>query len=387
MRWLQHLTGGALGAIAAAGAAFTAAVAPHPAVVAATLVSCGAAGYVLVAAVYRPRPIRPSPIRPAALLPVAAVPALAACAAAQALGADLWPWVIPPALVTAAALTGTGWPRPPVAALGAGLTGIVTAAATGNWWTGATAAVAATVSVAGVLAQVWVWEVADAADRARRADAAAAVAAERDRFAAELHDIQGHSLQVIAFKSELAARLAATEPARAAAEMREVETLARSALADTRDLVHGYRPVALESEIANAVRVLASAGVPCRTSLAPVPPHAERLFALVVREATTNVLRHSAATGADLAVQAGPAGLRLTVRNDAPLPPPGPAGGGLAGLERRFAAVGGTVTWSLADGCFQVTADLPAEPTAASSATSSAASSAAAPAPSWVERA
>jgi two-component system sensor histidine kinase DesK len=228
------------------------------------------------------------------------------------------------------------------------------------WPDAVVAAVATAAGTAAVLAQVWI---GDAAARERDREAAAAVVRERLRFAAELHDIQGHSLQVIVLKSELAARLADRDVARAAAEMREVETLARDALRDTRDVVHGYRAVSLTTEVGNAVRVLAAAGIDCRTTLAAgddVPAFAGRLLALVVREATTNILRYGTGGPADISLTAGPAGLRLTVGNSTdPVTAPGPAGG-LADLAARFEAAHGTLRYALTGSRFEVVADLPA---------------------------
>ncbi|WP_306210139.1 sensor histidine kinase [Actinoplanes sp. RD1] len=249
---------------------------------------------------------------PGVLTFAAAAAALTACVAGQAGGGQLWPWVTPSALVAAAALAHAPDRKAPVSLLVAGVTGAATAAATGDWWTGVTGAVAYLLCLAALLAQLWVQQVAERADQARRG----AVTAERDRFAAELHDIQGHTLQVIVLKSELAARLAGADPGRAAAEMRQVETLAREALRDTREVVHGYRPVSLTDEIANAARILAAAGVQCHTpSSIHVSPEHERLLALLVREATTNMLRHSTATRAGIIHTAG----SLTIVNDAPL--------------------------------------------------------------------
>ncbi|WP_305788224.1 sensor histidine kinase [Symbioplanes lichenis] len=287
---------------------------------------------------------------PGVLAAAGAGAALTASAAGQAGGGQLWPWVTPLALIAAADLAVTRGRKVPVALLGACTAGAVTAVATENWWTGLTAAVVFVLCLAAMLAQLWVQEVAEHSDRARRG----AVSAERDRFAAELHDIQGHTLQVIVLKSELAARLAAADPARAAAEMRQVETLAREALRDTREVVQGYRPVSLTAEIANAVRILAAAGVQCPTpDPVRVRPDHERLLALLVREATTNVLRHSAATRAEIVLT----GAGLTIVNDAPLAG-SDSGGGLAALAGRFAAAGGELTWRRGDDDFTVSATL-----------------------------
>ena len=117
-------------------------------------------------------------------------------------------------------------------------------------------------AVAGGLAAArWFWELVHRLEAARRLEGQLAVADERLRFAADLHDIQGHHLQVIALKSELATRLAEADPPAAAAQMAEVQEHARTALADTREVVQGYRQTPLTEELANATRVLEAAGI------------------------------------------------------------------------------------------------------------------------------
>jgi two-component system, NarL family, sensor histidine kinase DesK len=203
-------------------------------------------------------------------------------------------------------------------------------------------------------------------ERARQLSAELAVADERLRFAADLHDIQGHHLQVIALKGELAARLADADPARAAAEMREVQRLATKALQDTRAVVQGYRRTSLAAEIANATRVLAAAGIDARLQVDSAADSdglsetSRNLLGLLMREATTNVLRHSRArrTEVDYRVEAGMA--RLRVGNDGAVAEPSASGGtGLDMLAERLAAVGGTLTREHDGDRFVVAASLP----------------------------
>ncbi|MEH1122987.1 sensor histidine kinase [Micromonospora sp. CPCC 206061] len=208
---------------------------------------------------------------------------------------------------------------------------------------------------------LWVWDVAERLHRARRVAAELAVADERLRFAADLHDIQGHHLQVIALKSELAERLVAADPARAAAEMAEVRRLAADALRDTRALVQGYRRTTLEDEIANATRVLAAADIDARMDVAPAPDRLSEskrhLLGLVMREATTNVLRHSRAARADVEYQIEGERARLRVSNDGAGPPGAPSG--LETLAARLEAAGGELSWRYDGGRFVVAAALP----------------------------
>jgi two-component system sensor histidine kinase DesK len=248
-----------------------------------------------------------------------------------------------------------------IAALASGSTGA-------GGWPGAMLLPPALLAItAGTLLGVlWGWEVAERLERARRLSAELAVADERLRFAADLHDVQGHHLQVIALKSELAARLAEADPARAAAEMQEVRRLATDALTDTRAVVQGYRRTTLDEEIANAARVLAAAGIDARLQVDSaadtdrLSKAGRNLLGLMMREATTNVLRHSQArrTHVEYRVEAGMA--RLRVCNDGAVAGTSASRGtGLDMLAERLAAVGGTLTREHDGDRFVVAAALP----------------------------
>lgn len=214
------------------------------------------------------------------------------------------------------------------------------------------------------LGPLWAWDVAGRLHRARGLAAELAVKDERLRFAADLHDIQGHHLQVIAVKSELAARLAEIDPARAAAEMREVRRLSTDALQETRALVQGYRRTTLEEEISNATRVLAAADIDARMELRPaaesLSASGRHLLGLVMREATTNVLRHSHAARAHVEYRVDGGRAHLRVSNDGAVEVPGTAAGtGLSTLAGRLAAAGGDLSWRHDGDRFVVAARLP----------------------------
>ena len=121
---------------------------------------------------------------------------------------------------------------------------------------------------------------------------------ERNRMARDMHDILGHSLTVIALKSELAARLVDVAPDQTRVELDEVQSLARSALADVRATVNSYRELSLAGELARATSVLTSAGVRADLPLTVevVDPELRELFAWVVREGVTNIVRHAHAS-------------------------------------------------------------------------------------------
>ncbi|MFI6793044.1 sensor histidine kinase [Nonomuraea sp. NPDC050383] len=224
------------------------------------------------------------------------------------------------------------------------------------------------------LGMLWAWDVAERLEAARGLAAEVAVKDERLRFAADLHDIQGHHLQVIALKSELAARLARTDPERAAGEMDAVRLLATDALRDTRAVVQGYRRVTLEEELANATSVLAAAGIDAQMDPVPsagrLPASGRHLLGLVIREATTNVLRHSQARHAEIGCRIAGGQASLEVSNDgapgpdtgtgpASSPPARGTGTGLRTLASRIEAAGGALTWRQDGDRFVVAARLP----------------------------
>jgi two-component system sensor histidine kinase DesK len=189
-----------------------------------------------------------------------------------------------------------------------------------------------------------------------------AVAEERVRFARDLHDLLGHSLSLIALKSELAGRLAERDPARARQEMADVEAAARRALAEVRDAVSGYRQVSLAQALAEARSALSAAGITLRAPLADrsLPGPVDAVLGWVVREATTNVLRHSGARSVTVELASGADGVTLTVTDDG-RGGDGPRGTGLAGLAERVEALGGRLDAGPVDGRgFRLAAAVPA---------------------------
>lgn len=177
----------------------------------------------------------------------------------------------------------------------------------------------------------WLKAVTDL-DDSRRTAAQLATTRERLRLADDLHDILGHALEVVAFKSELAARLQEVDPARARAEMEEVQRVARESLSEVRALVRSGRDTDLAAELAGARAVLGSAGIVLQVDGDPsVVAEAERnILGRVLREAMTNVLRH--AQPSHCRIEIGPK--RLVVANDGAAAGSSDGGTGLAGLER-----------------------------------------------------
>ncbi|MEU7914213.1 sensor histidine kinase [Microbispora bryophytorum] len=166
---------------------------------------------------------------------------------------------------------------------------------------------------------------------------------ERLRIARDLHDLLGHSLSLIVLKSELARRLGEQGSPKAAGEVADIESVARQALAQVREAVSEYRRRRLSEEIDGARSALGTAGVALtvRTRGTPLPEDLDGLFAWAVREATTNVVRHSGATRCEIDVVYGEEGAVLEIADNG-----GGAyepGNGLTGLGERVRAAGGSL--------------------------------------------
>ncbi|MCB8907537.1 MULTISPECIES: sensor histidine kinase [unclassified Streptomyces] len=207
--------------------------------------------------------------------------------------------------------------------------------------------------------------------RATREELArAAVEKERLRFSRDLHDLLGHTLSVIVVKSEVVRRLAPRDLDAALAQVADIEAVGRQALTEIREAVTGYREGSLATELDRARDALSSAGIEpvVRRSGPLLEPQTEALLSWVVRESTTNAVRHSGASRCVIALDGTADRVRLTVTDDGRGPvartpaTTGTPGSGLRGLRERVAAAGGTLDSGPAPrGGFRVTAELPAE--------------------------
>jgi two-component system sensor histidine kinase DesK len=186
--------------------------------------------------------------------------------------------------------------------------------------------------------------VADELHAARTEQAQGAVGQERLRVSRDLHDLLGQSLSAISLKGDLALRLLPFDPVRAGSEIESLTGVARSALHDVIAIARDEHSVSLHGEIDAAASLLSAAGIKIHvdTDLCVPPEHAQEVLAWAVREATTNVLRHSEARTCSIALRTGDGGVWLEVCNDGAREASG-QGSGLAGLAVRAEAVSGSV--------------------------------------------
>ena len=169
-----------------------------------------------------------------------------------------------------------------------------------------------------------------------------AALAERERIGRDLHDLLGHTLSLVALKSELAGKLVERDPQAARRELAEVTRVSRDALSQVRSAVTGIRAAGVASELASARLLLESDGIAFRYELAPIalPPAVETVLAMTLREAVTNIQRHARARNARAQLCAEGDCAVLRVEDDGRGGAIAP-GNGLSGMRERLEALGG----------------------------------------------
>jgi two-component system sensor histidine kinase DesK len=207
---------------------------------------------------------------------------------------------------------------------------------------------------------LWWWDVLIALDRARISEARLASTQERLNVATDVHDLQGHHLQVIALQLELAERLLPADPGAALEQLQAARISVDDARQGTRDLATRFRSVPLPDEVANARDLLRAAGIAADMVIGPdVSGAPASVFGPVIRETTTNVLRHGGGRRARMSLTRQGDLWTYEIRNDTATAPvradrlssddPDPLstgtrrGTGLEGIARRAGEVGGSL--------------------------------------------
>ncbi|MBL6279378.1 hypothetical protein JMF97_24805 [Micromonospora fiedleri] len=193
-------------------------------------------------------------------------------------------------------------------------------------------------------------------EHTREREAELAVVRERVRFASDLHDIQGHTLHVVKLKIALAQRLLLRDSDRAAKELRETYALVSDTIAQTKELAYAQRRLNLTAEIENAKNLFEAAGIRVRvTREAEEDARVSELLGQVLRETTTNILRHAQATQVQITLS----GAGITIVNDGATATTSPELRGLSALRQRLAADGGELTVKQQDEQFLTAAVFP----------------------------
>ena len=184
--------------------------------------------------------------------------------------------------------------------------------------------------------------------RSQEAVAHLATIAERERISRDLHDLLGHTLSLITIKAELAGKLIGRDVQACQQEIADIEKTARNALSEVRAAVSGYRAVGITHELAHAASCLTAADIRLTTQVDEVrlSAAAENILSLALREAVTNVARHSKAKNCSIRLASEGKWIVLTIEDNGDgLSDPNSLkpGNGLNGMRERVSAIGGQI--------------------------------------------
>ncbi|WP_158242521.1 sensor histidine kinase [Amycolatopsis echigonensis] len=189
------------------------------------------------------------------------------------------------------------------------------------------------------------------------------VTQERARMSQELHDRLGHSLVVIMLRSELAGRLAGTDAAQSRSEITAVNHIAKDSLDDMRSIVHGGLNTTFDRELDGAVELLEAAGVHCELRVAASPDGiAAEALGWIVREGTTNILKHASASECTITLVEEDHEYVFRLENDGAGPGGETAGPIPRSITDRADRLGGSVKAEHASGKFTLDVRLPTLP-------------------------
>lgn len=173
---------------------------------------------------------------------------------------------------------------------------------------------------------------------------------ERQRISRDLHDTLGQKLSLIGLKSDLAGKLVHQDPERAHAEMLDVQQTARHALKEVREMVTQMRGTRLDEEMHRVGQILSAAEIDLTLTGDPKLSNttllAENVLSMCLKEAVTNVVKHSSAARCDIAIRSTEAEVAVMVKDDGvgmKLKPGYYRGNGLLGMKERLEFVNGSL--------------------------------------------
>ena len=178
---------------------------------------------------------------------------------------------------------------------------------------------------------------------------------ERVRIARDLHDKLGHTLSLLTLKSQLVQRLVAIDSERAQLEAREMEVTSRAALKQVRELVSDMRTITIAEELIQVQQLLRAAEITYQyggeADFSKIPPLTQNIVSMCIREAATNVVKHSKATHCTISLLQSPEKIKIVVHDDGMgLDKNKPFGNGLRGMEERLRLIDGDLKLSTRNG-------------------------------------
>ncbi len=182
-----------------------------------------------------------------------------------------------------------------------------------------------------------------------------AASAERERIARDLHDLIGHTFSAINVKAQLATKLVESNAPKASIEIKEIEQISRTALTQVREAVSGYRQRDLATELVHARVLLDSLDIQVIEAVAPIETlglsqQQNRALAYIVRELSTNIMRHSQASSCQISLQRQAQHTVLRISDDGQADKVPTEGAGLQGIRERIQQLGGEVDYQVDHG-------------------------------------
>lgn len=178
---------------------------------------------------------------------------------------------------------------------------------------------------------------------------------ERVRIARDLHDTLGHTLSLLTLKSQLVQRLITADPNRARHEAKEMEVTSRAALKQVRELVTDMRGPTIAEELIQIQQILRAAGITYQYDgeavFSKIAPFTQNIISMCMREAATNIVKHSSASHCSIGIFQGAEQVRIVVHDDGMgIGKSKSFGNGLRGMEERLALIDGTLHLSNQNG-------------------------------------
>jgi len=178
---------------------------------------------------------------------------------------------------------------------------------------------------------------------------------ERVRIARDLHDTLGHTLSLITLKSQLVGKLTAINPDRAQLEAKEIEQTSRAALKQVRELVSQMRAIRVTEELTEVQEIFQAAGIAYHfqgdSELQDVPLLTQNMISMCLKEAATNVVKHSQARNCFITITLTLENIKIMIKDDGiGLANRYTGGNGIKGMEERLALIDGTITLTNVNG-------------------------------------
>lgn len=178
---------------------------------------------------------------------------------------------------------------------------------------------------------------------------------ERVRIARDLHDTLGHTLSLITLKSQLVGKLTTINPDRAQLEAKEIEQTSRAALKQVRELVSQMRAIRVAEELTDVQEIFQAAGIAYHfqgdSELQDVPLLTQNMISMCLKEAATNVVKHSQARNCFITISLTLENIKIMIKDDGiGLANRYTGGNGIKGMEERLALIDGTITLTNVNG-------------------------------------